>query len=76
MLCFCIYCVTIFCGFGFKKSDIMRVMRVRVAGATMKCDMIAVFSTTGVDGVHLSAGAEDGNSVQCQVEHCPDRLYR
>ena len=42
----------------------------------LKCDMMAVFPSTGVDGVHLSARAENGNSGQCQVERCPDHLYR
>lgn len=59
----------------------MRVIRVagcwsRDESLALVCDMMAVFSTPGVDGVHLSAGAEDGNRGQCQVERCPDRLYR
>lgn len=33
-------------------------------------------STTGADAVHLSAGAEDGNGVRCQVEHCPGSISR
>lgn len=37
---------------------------------------MALFSTAGADAVHLSAGAEDGNGVKCQVEHCPGSLSR
>lgn len=78
MLCFCFCCVTILCGFGLRKSDSMRVTTVLVARAMMPwcATLMTVFYTAGVDGVHLSAGAEDGNSGQCQVERCPDRLYR
>lgn len=65
MLCLCIYCVTIL--FGCWSHD---------ESPPPVCDMMAVFSTAGVDGVHLSAGAEDGNSGQCQVERCPHCLYR
>lgn len=39
-------------------------------------DLMTVFYTTGADGVHMSAGAEDGNSGQCQVERCPNCLHR
>lgn len=75
MLSLCVYCATILCGFGVKKTD-MRVTAVVDESPALVCDMMAVFSTTGVDGVHLSAGAEDGNSGQCQVERCPDCLHR
>lgn len=37
---------------------------------------MVLFSTAGADAVHLSAGAEDGNGVKCQVEHCPCSLSR
>lgn len=50
---------------GLKRSDILRVIRVMTA-----------FFTTGVDGVHLSAGTEDGNSCKRQVELGPSCLYR
>lgn len=37
---------------------------------------MALFSTAGADAVHLSAGAEDGNGVKRQVEHCPGSVSR
>lgn len=37
---------------------------------------MALFSTAGADAVHLSAGAEDGNGVKCQVERCPGSVSR
>lgn len=46
------------------------------APSCMVCALMAVFSTTGVDGVHLSAGEEGGNRGQCQVERCPDGFHR
>jgi len=42
----------------------------------MGCDVMSVFFTAGVDGAHLSAGAEAGNSGQCQVGSCSDCLFR
>lgn len=53
------------CSAGLKRSDSLRVIRVTTA-----------FFTTGVDGVHLSAGTEDGNSGERQVELGPSCLYR
>lgn len=38
------------------------------------CDTMVISSSTGADWVYLSAGADDGN--QCQVEFCPNCLYR
>ena len=40
------------------------------AEATVKKPIAALFSTAGADAAHLSAGAENRNSVKCQVEHC------
>lgn len=79
----CIYRVTILYGFWLKvvrhpdglwNGALLRPWWKSCSG--LWCDVTSIFYTSGADGVHLSAGAQDGHGDRCQVERCPDLLCR